>query len=64
MVDYYGTEEAMRNTAKLLGKPILKGDPVWLTNERADPARKSTVIKWPFAEAVFEPAPHRPKDFE
>ena len=58
-LDYYGGDP--EKNMELLNRKILKGDPIWLTNERAGFTRKSAVIKWPFAEATFEKTPHKPK---
>lgn len=61
IIDYYGTKEAQDRSHDLLKSPILQGDPIWLTNERAGSGRRSSVYFWPFCEAYFPFSPHQPK---
>ena len=39
----------------------MKGEPIWLTNEKAENGRRSASIGWPTGDVLWSAPPHRPQ---
>ncbi|EYC13636.1 hypothetical protein Y032_0043g829 [Ancylostoma ceylanicum] len=60
LFDYWNYSHTPGIIRESLEEKWYTGEPIWLTNERADSTRHSACLYWPFGEVKFPGKPQRP----